>query len=82
MQLLMKNTALQELNRFDEIWGGKHPKIADKWRDKWVHLSIYFKYPQAVRTLIYTTYTSNPIAPNLLRISSSNSCDFANISES
>ena len=33
------------------------PKIADNWRDKWVHLSTYFKYPQAVRTLIYTTNT-------------------------
>ena len=32
-------------------------KIADNWRDKWVHLSTYFKYPQAVRTLIYTTNT-------------------------
>ena len=52
-----EDTALQELDRFDEIWGGKHPKIADNWRDKWVHLSTYFKYPQAVRTLIYTTNT-------------------------
>ena len=52
-----EDIALQELDRFDEIWGGKHPKIADNWRDKWVHLSTYFKYPQAVRTLIYTTNT-------------------------
>ena len=52
-----EDTALQELERFDEIWGGKYPKIADNWRDKWVHLSTYFKYPQAVRTLIYTTNT-------------------------
>ena len=52
-----EDTALQELDRFDEIWGGKYPKIADNWRDKWVHLSTYFKYPQAVRTLIYTTNT-------------------------
>ena len=48
-----EDNALQELERFDEIWGGKYPKIADNWRDKWVHLSTYFKYPQAVRTLIY-----------------------------
>ena len=52
-----EDTALQELDRFDEIWGGKYPKLADNWRDKWVHLSTYFKYPQAVRTLIYTTNT-------------------------
>ena len=52
-----EDTALQELDRFDEIWGGKYPKLADNWRYKWVHLSTYFKYPQAVRALIYTTNT-------------------------
>lgn len=35
-----EDTALQELDRFDEIWGGKYPKIADNWRDKWVHPHI------------------------------------------
>jgi transposase-like protein len=25
------------------------------WRDNWANLSTYFKYPQEVRTLIYTT---------------------------
>ena len=29
-----EDTALQELDRFDEIWGGKYPKLADNWRDK------------------------------------------------
>ena len=52
-----EDAALAELDRFDEIWGHKYPKIADNWRSKWAHLSTYFKYPQAVRTLIYTTNT-------------------------
>jgi transposase-like protein len=26
-----------------------------EWRDNWANLSTYFKYPQEVRTLIYTT---------------------------
>ena len=37
--------------------GSKYPKIAISWRDKWANLSTYFKYPQEVRTLIYTTNT-------------------------
>ena len=52
-----EDTALQELERFDGICGKKYPKTADNWRDKWVNLSTYFKYSQAVRTLIYTTNT-------------------------
>lgn len=48
-------TALSELENFDEKWGSKYPKIAVSWRDNWANLSTYFKYPQDVRTLIYTT---------------------------
>lgn len=48
-------TALSELDMFEEKWGRKYPKIAQSWRSNWPNLSTYFKYPQEVRTLIYTT---------------------------
>ena len=47
--------ALAELDGFDEKWSGKYPKIAKSWKDNWAYLSTYFKYPEAVRRLIYTT---------------------------
>ena len=47
-------TALSELDIFEEKWVGKYPKIAVSWRNNWANLSTYFKYPQEVRTLIYT----------------------------
>ena len=50
-----EQTALSELENFDEKWGNKYPKIAISWREKCANLSTYFKYPQEVRTLIYTT---------------------------
>ena len=50
-----EQTALAELESFDEKWGNKYPKIAISWRDNWATLSTYFNYPQADRTLIYTT---------------------------
>jgi putative transposase len=31
------------------------PKISQSWRANWPNLSRYFKCPQEVRTLIYTT---------------------------
>ena len=50
-----ETTTLSELDNFDEKWSGKYPKIAISWRSNWANLSTYFKYPQEVRTLIYTT---------------------------
>ncbi|NLD48348.1 MAG: transposase, partial [Clostridiaceae bacterium] len=43
------------LEEFAEKWDLKYPQIAKSWRENWVELSTYFKYPQEVRTLIYTT---------------------------
>lgn len=48
---------LSELDSFDEKWSGKYPKIEKSWRDKWANFSTYFKYPEVVRRLIYTTNT-------------------------
>lgn len=50
-----EDIALGELDLFDEKWGGRYPKIAKSWKDNWANLSTYFKYPEAVRRLIYTT---------------------------
>jgi putative transposase len=49
-----EETALFELDTFEEKWS-KYPKIAVSWKKNWPTLSTYFKYPQEVRTLIYTT---------------------------
>ena len=38
-----------------EYWDKKYPKISQSWRANWANLSTYFKYPQEVRRLIYTT---------------------------
>jgi transposase-like protein len=50
-----EDIAISELGLFDDKWGVKYPKIAKSWRDNWANLSTYFKYPEAVRRIIYTT---------------------------
>jgi transposase-like protein len=50
-----EQTALDHQKVFDEKWSTKYPKITFSWRANWANLSTYFKYPQEVRTLIYTT---------------------------
>ena len=55
-----EETALNELELFKDKWDSKYPKIYKSWHDNWATLSTYFKYPEAVRRLIYTCllYTS------------------------
>ena len=50
-----EQAALDALDTFSERWDKKYPKISQSWRANWVNLSTYFKYPQEVRRLIYTT---------------------------
>ena len=47
--------ALEALERFGTRWDSKYPKIRKSWEKDWMNLSTYFKYPEAVRRLIYTT---------------------------
>ena len=43
------------LDRFAEKWDKKYPKISASWRENWPNLSTYFKFPEELRRLIYTT---------------------------
>ena len=66
-----EQSALSNLERFDEKWGKKYPKTARSWKDNWVNLSTYFKYPQEVRTLIYTTNTIEGFNRQLRKVTKS-----------
>jgi transposase-like protein len=43
------------LDELETLWGEKYPIVIKSWRTKWVHLSAYFKYPEDIRRIIYTT---------------------------
>jgi putative transposase len=66
-----EQSALSNLERFDEKWSKKYPKTARSWKDNWVNLSTYFKYPQEVRTLIYTTNTIEGFNRQLRKVTKS-----------
>lgn len=50
-----ESSALHALDVFGEHWDGRYPQIAKSWRENWANLSTYFKYPEEIRRLIYTT---------------------------
>lgn len=49
------NAAESALDELEAKWGDKYPMVIKSWRSKWATLSAYFKYPDYVRTAIYTT---------------------------
>lgn len=46
---------LSNLDIFEEKWGKKYPMCVKSWRNNWAELATYFKYPEGIRKLIYTT---------------------------
>lgn len=49
------SAAESALDDLETKWGDKYPIVIQSWRNKWPTLSAYFKYPDYVRTVIYTT---------------------------
>jgi len=52
---ISKEEAETELDLLEEKWGKKYPIVIKFWRNKWDNLSNYFKYPEQIRKVIYTT---------------------------
>ena len=46
-----------ELEAFAEKWDSKYPNISKSWNENRATLSTYFKYPEEVIKIIYTTNT-------------------------
>lgn len=47
--------AEEGLDTLEVNWGSKYPSSVSSWRNNWPQISTYFKYPQELRRLIYTT---------------------------
>ena len=50
-----EEAALKGLDILEKNWGKKYPSSVDSWRNNWPQLCTYFKYPQEIRKIIYTT---------------------------
>jgi transposase-like protein len=50
-----KNAAEIALDDLDAKWGQQYPVVIKSWRNKWDRLSCYFRYPDYLRKVIYTT---------------------------
>ena len=66
-------SALDALEVFAQHWDKKYPKISCSWRDNWPNLCTYFKYPQEIRRLIYTTNAIEGFNRQLRKVTKSKS---------
>ena len=68
-----EEAALNALDEFAAVWDSKYPRISKSWYDNWANLSTYFKFPQEVRKLIYTTNTIEGFNRQLKKVTKSKS---------
>jgi len=50
-----EQAASEELERFAEAWDSKYPTISRSWRSRWPEVIPFFKFPEVIRKVIYTT---------------------------
>src|SRR5690554_2427655 len=50
-----KAEAERELEELEQKWDKKYPIVIRSWKNNWPELSVYFKYDEPIRKLIYTT---------------------------
>lgn len=50
-----EEAALIALDKLEETWNKKYSLALKTWRNNWREASTFFKYPDEIRTMIYTT---------------------------
>jgi transposase-like protein len=55
------------LTEFHDIWGKKYPHITQSWINNWNELATFFKYPESIKKLIYTTNPIESLNSNIKR---------------
>ena len=68
-----EEAAQNALDEFAAVWDSKYPRISKSWYDNWANLSTYFKFPQELRKLIYTTNTIEGFNRQLKKVTKSKS---------
>jgi len=54
-QAVSEEEGLRALDVFEEKWGSKYPLAIKSWRNNWAEIATFFRYPEEIRRIIYTT---------------------------
>lgn len=69
-----EESAITALDEFSKKWDGKYNYISKSWYKHWETLSTFFKYPEKIRRLIYTTNPIESFNRSLRKITKSKGC--------
>lgn len=61
------------MDSFEQTWGKKYPLAIKSWRNNWAELSTFFRYPEEIRKIIYTTNIIESYHRQLRRVTKSKS---------
>lgn len=50
-----EDKASYELDKLIAKWGQKYPLAVNSWKNNWIYVSTFFKFPEHIRKIIYTT---------------------------
>lgn len=59
---------LRALDQFEQEWGERFPIIGQIWRSKWENIAPFFRYPEPIRKVIYTTNAIESLNASLKKI--------------
>ncbi len=66
--------ALEALNDFGRKRNGKYPMIQRSWETHWDDRSEFFKYPEEIRRVIYTTNAIESLNASLRKVTKNRAC--------
>ncbi len=59
---------LQALEDFAQKWDSKYPMIYKSWSKNWENLNEFFRYPEPIRKVIYTTNAIESLNSSLRKV--------------
>ena len=68
-----EEAASLNLKTLEEKWGTKYPLPIKSWKNNWDNLATFFKYPQEIRTAIYTTNAVEAVHRQFRKVTKSKS---------
>lgn len=61
------------LGKLADKWGTKYPLAIKPWKEHWINASTYFKYPEHIRKIIYTTNAVEAVHRQLRKVTKNRS---------
>ena len=68
-----EEAALIAFDKLEENWGKKYSLSIRTWRQNWAHASTFFKYPDEIRKIIYTTNAVEAVHRQFRKVTKSKS---------